>query len=59
MEKKEKGLPKYSIKGGICNEKDCMNICTVLLYDGIWRCRDCAAKKVEGFFSAFQFIVGK
>lgn len=55
---KEKGLPKYSIKGGVCNEKGCLNICTVLVYDGIWRCDKCASKKIKGFMKAFSSIGG-
>jgi (2Fe-2S) ferredoxin len=47
---RSKGLPEYSIKGGICNEKDCMYICTVLCNtDGIWYCDKHAKEKVSKF----------
>ncbi len=55
---KKKGLPKYSIKGGICNEKGCLNICTTLIYDGIWRCEKHAREKVKGFINAYKSIGG-
>lgn len=53
----EKGLPEYSIKGGICNTKDCLNICTVLCtQDGIWYCEYHAKEQVKKFFEAFRII---
>lgn len=55
----EKGLPEYSIKGGLCNYKDCMKLCTVLCtQDGIWYCEEHAKEKVTGFLKAFMKIGG-
>jgi hypothetical protein len=56
---KEKGLPKYSIKGGICNVKGCLNLCKVLCtIDGIWYCENHAKEKVKNFVKAFNNIGG-
>lgn len=54
---KEKGLPKYSIKGGVCNEKGCLNICDTLIYDGIWRCKYCADKAVKSFIQNVPIFI--
>jgi (2Fe-2S) ferredoxin len=59
LQKKEKGLPKYSIKGGLCNAKHCLNICKVLCtVDGIWYCETHAKEVVKGFVDAYVSLGG-
>ena len=53
----EKGLPKYSIKGGICNRKGCLKICVEKSnIDDIWYCEEHAREKVKRFINTFKQI---
>jgi len=52
-----KGLPEYSIEGGLCNAKDCTNVCTILCaQDDIWYCEKHAKERVEEFLGMFTTI---
>lgn len=54
----EKGLPKYSIKGGICNASKCLRICTgKSIIDGIWYCDIHVKEKVAKFIDLVPRVV--
>ena len=57
MSKDTRGLPEYSIKGGICNNPGCMGICVVIdMQKKYWICQKCASDKVSGMFKAIKSI---
>ena len=55
-----KGLPEYSIEGGICNNPDCMGICSQVDKEKkYWICSKCAREKyITGFINAYKSLGG-